>query len=99
MLAGSFGPSYIKANKVTKMGPDKNPDFFFSLKLNILGTNGLPWTPAVKIWQFDLTLDHLDPEDPEGMRRSLCSFLFQTPTIWVSMDSPGPQQSRFGNLT
>ena len=44
----------------------KNPDFFL-LKFNILGTNGLPWTPAVKIWQFDLTLDHLDPEDPEGM--------------------------------
>ena len=106
-----------------------------------MGVYGLPWTLAVKIWQFDLTQDHLDPEDTEGMRRSLCSFcskplqygylwtplepssqdlaiwpdsgppghrgyaevtlpfLFQTPTIWVSMDSPGPQQSRFGNLT
>ena len=71
------------------MGPDKNPDFFFSLKLNILGTNGLPWTPAVKIWQFDLTLDHLDPEDPEGMRRSLCFFCskpLQYGCLWTPLD-------------
>ena len=64
-----------------------------------MGVYGLPWTPAVKIWHFGLTQDHLDTEDIKGMQRSLCPFLFQTPTIWVCMDSPGPQQSRFGNLT
>ena len=43
-----------------------------------MGVYGLPWTPAVKIWQFDLTQDHLDPEDTEdtkGMRRTLCLFV------------------------
>ena len=33
--------SYIKANKVTKMGPDKNPDFFFAETQHI----GYQWTP------------------------------------------------------
>ena len=105
--------SYIKANKVTKMGPDKNPDFFFRWNSTYwvpmdspgpqhprfdisswlrttwtlrkprvcgghfaffvpnpynMGVYGLPWTPAVKIWQFKLTQDNLDTE---GMRRSL----------------------------
>ena len=31
-----------------------------------MGVYGLPWTPAVKTWQFGLTQDHLDPEDTEG---------------------------------
>ena len=102
-----------------------------------MGVNRLPWTPAVKIWTFDLTQDHLDPEDTEGNQRSLCPFCSKslqygclqtplehsiqdleiwadsrptghwghrgyavvTPIILVSMDSPGPQQSRFGNLS
>ena len=36
-----------------------------------MGVYGLPWTPAVKIWHFELTQN---PEDTEGMRRSLCIF-------------------------
>ena len=59
-----------------------------------MGVYGLPGT--VKIWHFELTQDHLDTDVTEGMRRSLGFFLFATPTIWVSMDSPGHQQSRFG---
>ena len=51
---------------------------------------------TVKIWHFELTQDHLDTDVTEGMQRSLRLFLFATPTIWVSMDSPGHQQSRFG---
>ena len=54
-----------------------------------MGVYGLPWTPAVKIWQFDLTQDHLDPEDPEGMRRSLCLFCskpLQYGCLWTRMD-------------
>ena len=31
-----------------------------------------------------------------GYAEVTSSFLFATPTIWVSMDSPGHQQSRFG---
>ena len=107
------------------------PDFFVT-KLHNMGTVGLLWTPGIKMGHFELTQDHLDPEDPKGMRRSLClfcskplqygclwtpldpssqdlaiwpdsgppeprghrgyvkvtlPFLFQTPTIWVSMDS------------
>ena len=103
-----------------------------------MGTNELPWTPTSKIWHLELTQDHLDTEDTEGNRRSLClffpnpynmgvyglpwtptskigqfeltqdhldtdatkvTFLFQIPTIWVSTDSPGPKQSRFGILS
>jgi len=37
-----------------------------------MGVYGLPWTPAVKIWYFGLTQDHLGTEDAEGVRRSLC---------------------------
>ena len=60
-----------------------------------MGVCGLPWTPAVKIWQFDLTQDHLDPEGIEG------HFVFFVPNPYNMgvMDSPGPQQSRFGHLT
>ena len=32
----------------------------------------LPWTPAIAIWHFELTQDHLNTEDTEGARRSLC---------------------------
>ena len=37
-----------------------------------MGVYGLPWTPAVKIWKFELTQDQLDTEDTKGMQRSLC---------------------------
>ena len=40
-----------------------------------MGVYGLPWTPAVKIWQFDLTQDHLDPEDPEGIEGHFVFFV------------------------
>ena len=40
-----------------------------------MGVCGLPWTPAVKIWQFDLTKDHLDPEDPEGIEGHFVFFV------------------------
>ena len=112
---------------------EKNP-----WKPGNMGTNELPWTPTSKIWHFELTQDHLDTEDTEGNRRSLClffskplqygclwtpldphiqdltfwadsgpwgyakvtlPFLFQTPTILVSMDSPGPQQTGFDILS
>ena len=45
-----------------------------------MGVYGLPGTPTVKIWHFELTQDHLDTDNTEGMQRSLC-FLFSTPTI------------------
>ena len=48
---------------------------FFVPNLYNIGVYGLPWTPAVKIWQFDLTQDHLDTEDTEGVWRSLCLFV------------------------
>ena len=31
-----------------------------------MGIYGLPWTPATKIWHFELTQFHLDTEDTEG---------------------------------
>ena len=42
-----------------------------------MGVYRLPWTPAVKIWKFELTQDQLDTEDTEGMQRSLCLFCSQ----------------------
>ena len=62
-----------------------------------MGVYRLPWTPATKIWHFELTLDPEDTEVLEGARRSFCHLL-ETPTIWVSTYSPGPQQSRFDIL-
>ena len=44
---------------------------FFVPNPNNMGVYGLPWTPAVQSWQFDLTQDpDLDPEDTEGMQWS-----------------------------
>ena len=33
-----------------------------------MGVYGLLWTPAVKIWHFKLTQDHLGTEDTESVR-------------------------------
>ena len=33
-----------------------------------MGVYGLPGTPTVKIWHFELTQDHLDTDDTKGMR-------------------------------
>ena len=41
--------------------------FFVSNPYN-MGVYGLPWPPAIRIWHFELTQD---PEDTEGLRRSL----------------------------
>ena len=42
-----------------------------------MGVYGLPWTSAVKIQHFELTQDHLDTEDTEGLQRSLCHSCFK----------------------
>ena len=42
-----------------------------------MGVYELPWTPATKIWHFELTQDHLDTEDTEGNQRSLCHLCFK----------------------
>ena len=54
-----------------------------------MGVYGLPWTPTSKIWHFELTQDHLDTEDTEGNRRSLCPFwsqLLQYGCLWTPLD-------------
>ena len=65
--------------------------------LGTLHTHELPWTPATKIWHFELTQDHLDTE---GNRRSLCQFCFkplQYGCLWTPLD-PSSQDliSRLG---
>ena len=62
---------------------------FFATKPYNVGVYGLPWTQACKIWYFELTQDHLNPEDTEGMRRSLCLFCskpLQYGCLWTCLD-------------
>ena len=46
----------------------------FALNPYRMGVYGLSWTQLVKIWHFELTRDHLDTEDTEGVQRSFCLF-------------------------
>ena len=48
------------------------PFAIFVRNPNNMGVYRLPWTPAIAIWHFELTQDHLNTEDTEGARRSLC---------------------------
>ena len=55
-----------------------------------IGVYGLPWTPAVKIWKFDLTQDPgLDPEDTEGMQWSPLQYW----CLWTPLDTKGMRRS------
>ena len=55
-----------------------------------MGVYGLPWTPAVKIWKFDLTQDpDLDPEDTEGMQWSPLQYW----CLWTPLDTKGMRRS------
>ena len=74
-------------------GMQRSHFVFFVRNPDNMGVNRLPWTPTVKICHFELTQDHLDTDATK------VTFLFQIPTIWVSTDSPGPKQSRFGILS
>ena len=70
---------------------------FFVPNLYNMGVYGLPWTPTSKIWDFELTQDHLDPEDTEGNRRSLrpfCSQPLQYGCLWTPLD-PSNQDLTF----
>ena len=62
-----------------------------------MGVHRLPWTKGVKIWQFELTYDHLDTEDTKGIQRSLHLFV-PKPYKWVPRDSPEAKESKFGIL-
>ena len=74
------------------------PEIFFHKTLQY-GHRWIPLDPRNQNGTFWADLGHQGHWGPRGYAEVTLSFLFQTPKIWVSTDSPGPQQPRFDILS
>ena len=87
--------SYIKANNLTKIVADRILPDFFSLKTLQYGHRWIPLDPGNKNGTFWADSGPQGYWGHRGYAKVTLPFLFKTRTLWVFVDSPGPQQLRF----
>ena len=90
LLTHLASPSYIKAKITRSRKRAKKSCIHFFHKTLLYGHRWIPLDPGNRngtFWADPGPQGHWGPLHAEVT----LSFLFPTPTIWVSMDSPGPQ--------